>query len=104
MRRVSTNDRIALLRHMVAPNLQKGDTASVLGEVVAFLRGAYKEVREVTAPLTPSRGSERSSAPVESVEQEDAPPPSSDQDPVHDLESRGLCLVPLAAAQRALAL
>eukprot|EP00270_Netrium_digitus_P011210 TRINITY_DN3550_c0_g1_i3.p1 TRINITY_DN3550_c0_g1~~TRINITY_DN3550_c0_g1_i3.p1 ORF type:complete len:703 (-),score=86.70 TRINITY_DN3550_c0_g1_i3:103-2211(-) len=78
LRRDSTNDRIALLRQLVAPDLQKGDTATVLAHTINFLKAAYLEIGRHCNPHS-------SGVQVPYTQ-------------ATSLSSKGLCLVPLSAA------
>ncbi|KAL2458063.1 transcription factor bHLH [Forsythia ovata] len=91
VRKEKLGDRIAALQQLVAP-FGKTDTASVLMEVIGYIKFLQSQVENLSVPYMKST---RNKTIVREMEGELAAE-NENEDLKRDLTSRGLCLVPLS--------
>ncbi|KAK9271065.1 hypothetical protein L1049_026654 [Liquidambar formosana] len=90
VRKEKLGDRIAALQQLVAP-FGKTDTASVLMEAIGYIKFLQNQVETLSVPYMKSSRN-RSSRTMQAGQTED----KGNEEPKPDLQSRGLCLVPLS--------
>ncbi|KAL2504061.1 Transcription factor bHLH [Abeliophyllum distichum] len=91
VRKEKLGDRIAALQQLVAP-FGKTDTASVLMEVIGYIKFLQSQLENLSVPYMKST---RNKTIIREMEGELAAE-NENEDLKRDLTSRGLCLVPLS--------
>jgi len=89
--KVKLGDKITALQQIVSP-FGKTDTASVLGEAIGYIKFLQEQVQLLSNPYMKSNTSKD---PWGSLERKDR------GDSLFDLQSRGLCLVPISCTPHA---
>ncbi|GKV49059.1 hypothetical protein SLEP1_g55832 [Rubroshorea leprosula] len=88
VRKEKMGDRITALQQMVSP-FGKTDTASVLSEVIEYIKFLHEQVTVLSTPYMKSGAS---------IQHQQCSDKSKDPEgPKQDLRSRGLCLVPVSS-------
>ncbi|KAK6914865.1 hypothetical protein RJ641_019982, partial [Dillenia turbinata] len=100
VRNEKLGDRITALHQLVSP-FGKTDTASVLSEVIGYVRFLQGQIEALSSPYL--SGNTRSQHPIKGerncIFPEDPAQENQDATP-KDLRSRGLCLVPVSSTQQ----
>ncbi|KAK5834274.1 transcription factor bHLH123-like [Gossypium arboreum] len=90
VRKEKMGDRISALQQLVSP-FGKTDTASVLSEVIEYIKFLHEQINVLSTPYKKTR------ATAQQQQQQNCEKSKDFEGFKHDLRSRGLCLVPVSS-------